>query len=378
MKVAVLGAGKGGHAAAGHFKLKDYEVALWNRKGHKIDRLKEKPEISLEGKLEGRVTLDLVTDNIEEAIKNAQIISVMTTSDAYDSIAKNLAPYLNDGQMIILNCGGIGGTLLFLNTVRELGQDAQISVGETDTCVYGCKVPEIGTSHIKSIKNKMYFTSIPISAAAGLLESIRPIYPQFEHIQDPLATGFWDVTCFHTAGMVLNEDRIKKKEDFNFYIEGITPEIGEFMEKLDAERVAVAKALGIPTENAMEWLNSAYGVNIADLYTMLQNNEPYKHNAPAPKTFQHRYLLEEIPTKFVPQIEIARTLGIPQPLTEEMTREAEKLTGTDLWAKGRTLSKLGLTEKDIRNYSQQGLHPYMERNDLTRYTAAKFQSCGGI
>jgi hypothetical protein len=85
-----------------------------------------------------------------------------------------------------------------------------------------------------------------------------------------------------------------------------------------------------------------------------------------------------MPTKFVPQIEIARTLGIPQPLTEEMTREAEKLTGTDLWAKGRTLSKLGLTEKDIRNYSQQGLHPYMERNDLTRYTAAKFQSCGGI
>lgn len=358
MKVAVIGAGKGGHAAAGHFKQKGFEVALWNRPGEKIEFLKQNPRITLEGKLNGVAELDKVTDNLGEAVSDADIVTVMTTSDVYDEIASSMAPHLKDGQMVILNCGGIGGTLVFRQAVRDAGYSPDIAVGETDTCVYGCKVPEVGRSHVKSIKNKMYFTSIPISAAKDFLESIKGIYPQFEHIEDPLATGFWDVTCFHTAGTVLNEERIRRKDDFNFYIEGITPDIAKYMEALDEERVAVVNALGLPTENAMEWLHSAYGVQMADLHTMLQNNEPYRHNAPAPKTFQHRYLLEEIPTKFVPQLEMADVLGIAQPLTREISEKACELTGIDLFARGRTLAKLGLTREDIRSYKSKGLILY--------------------
>ena len=365
MHVAVIGAGKAGHAAAGHIKTKGHSVTLWNRPGEKIDYLKQNPQITLEGIIEDTVTLDNVTDDIGATVRYADIISITTPSNVYDDIANRLAPFLKDDQRIILNCGGIGGSLIFIQAVRNMGYDPKIIVGETDTCVYGCKVPEIGKSLIKSIKNKMHFTTIPIEAATSFLEAINDIYPQFEHVKDPLATGFWDVTCFHTAGTVLNEERIRKGEDFNFYIEGITPEIAKYMEEMDKERVTVAKALGLPTESATEWLHSAYSVPLADLYTMLQNNEPYKYNAPAPKGFQHRYLLEEIPTKFVPQMEMAEVLGIPQPLTKEISQKACELTGIDFFSKGRTLKRLGLTPKDIQNYSQQGIRPYLQRNIKT-------------
>jgi len=361
---AIIGAGNGGHAAAGHIKSQGYHTTLWNRPGEKIEQLKKDPSITLEGKINKKVVLDKVTDNLEEALKDADVISLMVTSDSYDYLAEIMAPFLKDNQMILLNCGGIGGTLIFYQKVRDQGYDPKIIVGETDTCVYGCKMLKIGSSLIKSIKDKMYFTAIPPDLATTFLNNLQEMYPQFEHIADPLDPGFWDITCLHTAGMVLNKDRIKNGEHFLFYIDGVTPKIGEYMEAMDQERVAVANALGLPTESATEWLHSAYGVELADLRTMLHQNEPYQHNAFAPTTFQHRYFLEEVPTKLIPQTEMAKILGIPQPLTTEIIQQACELTNQNLTANGRTLQKLGLTPHDIRNYSKTGIQPYLERNRL--------------
>lgn len=365
--ITIIGAGKGGHAAAGHAKLKGKNVTLWNRPGDKIEYLKENPEITIEGKLNGKVMLDCVTDSLEEAVDKAEVISVMTTSDIYEDIAVRIAPFLQDRQKLLLNCGGIGGALLFSQTILDQGYNPDITIGETDTCVYGCKMPEIGRSFVKSIKNRLYFTAFPEEGAEDFLDALRSIYPQFEHVRDPLAVGLWDATCFHTAGVVLNDERIRKGEKFLFYIDGVTPEIGEYMEEMDAERVAVARGMGLPTETAMEWLNSAYGIEMDSLQVMLHNNEPYKYNAFAPTTFSHRYLLEEVPTKLVPQMEMAQVLGIPQPLTREISERACELTGIDFFQEGRTLKRLGLLDSDIENYAARGIRPYIERRKKEKY-----------
>lgn len=359
----VIGAGQGGHAAAGHIKLRGHNVKLWNRPGEKIEYLKKNPTISLEGKLNGSFELDTVTDDIEEAIHGSDIITVMTRADLHEDLATKLAPFLKDNQMILLNGGGIGGSLLFHKTINSLGYNPKIIVGETDTCVYGCKVPKIGQSLIKSIKKNMLFSSIPNNEhSEHFLNKIKDIYPQFNYVNDPFMPGFSDGTTFHTAGMVLNQNRIANKENFNFYIEGITKDIAKFMEEMDQERISTAKALGLNVISEIEWLNKAYGIPISDLHTMLQKNEPYKYNAPAPKTFQHRYLVEEIPTKIIPQLEIGEILGIKQPLTKYIADEACKLTQIDFYKTGRNIEKLGLTKEDIINYSKQGIKPYLQRN----------------
>ena len=363
MKWTILGAGKGGHAAAGHVKLAGEEVTLWNRPGDKIDYLIQNPHIEVKGKLEGRAELDKVTDSLEDAVRDAEIISIKTTTDIHTDLARKVAPYLHDGQRVLLNCGGMGGSLLFLQTIRDTGYTPRIIVGETDTCTYGCKVPKPGESLIKSIKNRVDFSSVPIDGAEEFLKAMSNVYPQFRDVKEPLASGF-DSTCFHTAGMVLNRDRIARAEDFNFYIDGVTPEIGEFMEAMDSERLAVANAMGIPTQHITQWLNDAYDVPMGDLHQMLKDTPPYQHNAPAPKTFQHRYLLEEIPTKVVPVLEMATILGIPMPKTRMITDMACDLTGVDLYAEGRTLDKLGLLPQDILTYRSEGLHPYLKRQGL--------------
>jgi len=365
-KIAVIGAGQGGCATAGHMTYEGFDVALWNRPSEKIERMKANPVIRLEGIINDRVTIPTMTDDMAEALDNAQVVSVMVTGDVYEELAARMAPHLQDGQIVILNNAGIGGSLTFHHAVRAAGYSPNIIVSEDDVCIYGCKIPEEGMVLIKSKKEKIFFSALNPADTPKALKAIHQMYPQFVGCKDTFEVGFWNISCFHPAGMVLNADRIRNQEDFNFYCDGITPEIGEFMEEMDAERVRVAKALDLRTETACQWLNTAYSVPMGSLYEMIQANEPYRRNAPAPKTFNARMITEDVPIFLIPQLEIARALGIDQPLTQDITEKACELTGRDFFNEGRTLSKLGLTEKDIRLYSQEGLQSYMERNGLAR------------
>jgi opine dehydrogenase len=365
-KIAVIGAGQGGCATAGHMTYKGFDVALWNRPGEKIERMKANPVLRLEGIINDHVTIPTITDDMAETLDGAQVVSLMVTGNVYDELAVRMAPHLQDGQVVVLNNAGIGGSLTFNHAVRAAGYSPDIIVSEDDVCIYGCKIPEKGMVLIKSIKDKIFFSALNPADTPTALEAVHQMYPQFVGCKDTLEVGFWNISCFHPAGMVLNADRIRNQEDFNFYCDGITPEIGKFMEEMDKERVRVAQALGLKTETACQWLNTAYGVPMGNLYEMIQANEPYKRNAPAPKTFNARMITEDVPIFLVPQLEIARALGIDQPLTQEITKKACELAERNFFTEGRTLGKLGLTEDDIRSYRQEGLSPYIERNGLAR------------
>ncbi len=361
MNVTVMGTGPAGVAAAGHMAQKGHKVMLWGRSPEKIQALNQKGCITMEGVINGTVQLSKMTNDLEEAVRSADFLSLMVTADAYENIAARMAPYLENGQRVLLNCGGVGGSLLFHSVVRRAGYHPKIIVGETENTTYVSRSPSVGKVMISGIKNKNYFTALPLNQAQDFLDVIHDVYPQFQLIHDPLAVGLWNACIIHTVGVVLNAERIKRKEKFNYYIEGITPEIANCIEMQDKERVAVAQELGVPTESVTQYLNSLYDVPLSNLYTMLQNNKPYKADIPAPTTFQHRFILEEIPSRIIPQLDIARVLGIPQPLTTENASKACELAGIDLFATGRTVEKLGLTEEDIRHYAQRGIAPYLDR-----------------
>jgi opine dehydrogenase len=369
LKFSVIGAGKGGCTTAGHVAYMGHDVTLWNRPGDKIEILKAHPIITLEGKINGEGRLACATDDLGEAVDGADIVSIMTTCDAYEDLVPNLAPYLQDGQLVILNNGGIGGSLLFDQLLRQTRTPHDVRIAEIDVCVYGCKTPEIGKALMKSIKDRVYFGTLNSHHTKEALARARIVYPQFTECE-LLEVGFRNITVLHSPVVVLNEGRIRRKEDFNFFTEGITPEIGPHLEKIDRERMAVAYALGLGAETVNEWLNTAYGVEPGPLHEMVRRNEPYTHHAPAPKDFRTRILTEDVPGFLVPQLEIAAVLGIEQPLTKKIAEAACRLTGENYLTTGRTLDKLGLTQEDIRNYSRYGLQPYLERNGILRRDAA--------
>jgi opine dehydrogenase len=363
--VLVCGASNGGHAIAAEIALLGYDVTLYTRTEATYRGIRDRGNrIRLDGVDTRTAQLANVTMDIAEAMDGQDKILIVTDATAHDFYARFVAPYATD-QDFILMCPGIGGALSFAHRVHELNPSASISVAETDTLIYICKMLEPGHC-FKGKKNEIiYATYAPHGDRLNAF--IRDVYPEFRP-SDDLLMGLDDSPVFHIVGMIKNAERIANKESFDFYLGGITPSIAGHMERMDAERCRVAAAVGLQPRTVTQWLQSAYGVAPGSLYEMIRRTPAYTKKPddlylwPAPHTFLHRFLLEEIPLRAVPTVEIAAALGIDTPLYREAVDEASRLTGIDFWRTGRTLEDMGLSAADVRSWRVAARNPAIARD----------------
>jgi opine dehydrogenase len=166
---------------------------------------------------------------------------------------------------------------------------------------------------------------------------------------------------FHPAVTLLNAGRIEStKEDFKFYIEGLTPSVGKVLEILDAERVNVASSLGIRAQTAVEWLKMAYNTTGVDLWEAIHKQTGY-YEVKAPRSLQHRYLFEEVPMGLVPIASLGRNNGVSVSGISSVIQLACMIDKADYWSCGRTLEKLGLTKLSVTELTR-----YVNEGELGR------------
>jgi opine dehydrogenase len=165
---------------------------------------------------------------------------------------------------------------------------------------------------------------------------------------------------FHPALVILNMGRIEStKEDFQFYIDGVTPSTARILGVLDRERVTVAASMNVRARTALEWLRFAYNVQGENLYEAIQNQTGY-FGILAPNTLKHRYIFEDIPMSLVPIASLGKRFGVSVRGIESIIRLAVILDGTDYWIRGRTIKKLGierLTVYELQSYVKTGARP---------------------
>ena len=351
-KFAVLGAGHGGLAMAGHLAYMGFRVNLWNRTAERIEQIRLRGGIELEGAIEGEGRLEIATSDLKEAIADVKVIMVALPADAHRDIAMALADVIQDGQVIVLNPGRTGGAIEVRNVLTQKGASADVTIAEAQTFLYTSRRIEPTSAHIFDIKNGVAVAALPSYKTPEVLKLLRTAFPQFIPGDNVLRTGLENVgAIFHPAVMILNAARIESTHgDFQYYLEGITPSVAAILEAMDRERVQVADALGIRAHTAREWLYLTYGSPGKDLYQSIQSTPGYK-GIMAPAHLNHRYILEDIPMSLVPIASIGEMLGVKAPTIRAMIHLASIIHGKDFWKEGRTVERLGikgLSVKDIR------------------------------
>ncbi|MCG3220411.1 MAG: NAD/NADP octopine/nopaline dehydrogenase family protein, partial [Candidatus Heimdallarchaeota archaeon] len=83
-----------------------------------------------------------------------------------------------------------------------------------------------------------------------------------------------------------------------------------------------------------------------NLYDALHQNPFYK-GLSAPKSFDVRYLTEDIPTGLVPFSELAKTVGVDTYHIDSLIKMASEELSIDFRSEGRNLYRLGLNAKTI-------------------------------
>src|SRR5512136_2155556 len=361
-KYAVIGAGHGGKAMAGHLALMGFTVNLYNRTPEHVEVIKKRGGIELEsaeGGPHGFGKLALVTSNIAEAIRRMEVIMVVLPSSAHNDIAKTMAPHLKDGQIVILHPGRTCGAIEFSKVIRDNGCKADVTIAEAETFIYASRSDGPAQSRIFRIKEAVPLAALPSKRNHQVLDMIHVVYPQFIDGGNVLQTGMNNMgAIFHPALTILNSGWIEATHgDFQFYIDGVTPSVARVLEALDRERVTVAASVGIRARTGMEWLKLAYDTTGEDLNEAI-HNQPGYYGINAPPTLNHRYIFEDVPMSLVPIASLGQRYGVAVSGIDAIIKLASIIHRTDYWRRGRTIDKLGinnLSTDELIHYVKEGV-----------------------
>jgi opine dehydrogenase len=122
LKIAVLGGGNGSFAAAGDFRLQGHDVRLWRRDASQVAQHRAAGSRILVKDANGRydIQLSLVTTEIAEAVRGADLILCPAPAFAQQDIARALALHLGDGQVVFLPPATFG-SIIFAKAAHEAG-----------------------------------------------------------------------------------------------------------------------------------------------------------------------------------------------------------------------------------------------------------------
>ena len=346
--IAVLGAGHGGLAMAGHLALMGYKVRLFNRSEERLWGVKTTGLIDVIGEIEGKGKISLATTSIKEAIEDAELIMVVVQATGHKWIAEKIAPHLQDGQIIILHPGRTFGALEFRQVLTREGITADVIIVEAQTFIYASRVYGPAQVKIFRIKNTIPVATIRAHLIPNVLKKLRPVYSQFVAGDNVFKTSFENIgSVFHPAITILNAGWIEDDAEFQFYHEGATESVVKVLEAIDMERVSVAEALGIRAITAKEWLYLAYGATGNNLFESMRTNNGYR-GIMAPRTLKVRYLTEDVPTSLVPIASVGKKFGVETPVINSLIELASTLNRCNYWQQGRTVESLGIEDLSLK------------------------------
>jgi opine dehydrogenase len=348
-KIAILGAGNGGCAAAADLTLRGYEVRLFSRSESTMMPILKRGGIELvENGAETFAAPFFVGPDLPAAVNGADLIIIAAPSVAHEYLAKSLAGQLVDGQRVLLNPGHTGGSLHFANMLRAFGCQAKIKLCETVTLTYICRMPQPARVEIYRRTTNLRCAAFPGKESVELVKEIGEIYPNVILAKNVLETGLSNINAImHPAGMLGNAGWIEKSGgDFYYYREGITPSIAAWIEEVDRERLEIVKRLGLKPLRFVDifyqaGLTSEEARASGSIYRAIHESEPNR-TIKSPATLDHRYIKEDVGYGLVPMAEIGRLLGVETPLIDALIRLASVVSQTDYRKDGLTLERMGL------------------------------------
>lgn len=359
--VAVLGAGSGGCATAADLSLRGYKVNLWNRTYNRIAPILKSGGIELTGRVkeQGFAKLNKIAwgDHIKEAIQDAAIIIVTVPAFGHKDVAARCAPYLRDGQIIVLNPGYLG-SLEFAKTLRGMGVKKDIKIAETSTLTYACRKLDLSKVDVIIATKFFLFSTFPGKNVKEVIGIFKRLYPSAIQAINVLEACLNNPNpIVHPVGMLLNIGRIEHSEHFYFYKEGVTPSVAKIIQAIDEERLALCKALGFRQISTKERLirgGYAEEGTIQEMY-----NKSVLGCIKSPSSMQSRYITEDVPYGLVPWASLGNMLNVPTPTIESIIKLASVINNVNYYKEGRTVEKLG-----ISGLSAEGLNRFLAEGTL--------------
>ena len=289
-------------------------------------------------------TIAYAGHDLIKATEYADLIYVVGPSYAHLPMAQAYKEVMQPGQQIIICPGTNGGALVFK---KELGvdfTDDRITVAETSTLPYACRIQAPGEVHVfLKLKAGLSIASLPASKKQEIFEAFSAVYPGSTLADNVFQTILQNGNnVIHPAISLLNVGRIESPEDFLFYEQGVTPAGGRLMKAVDEERMAIAKAMGLTILSDPE-IGVQQGYMTEANYDTGYSKAPGFKGINAQTQIDNRYFTEDVGFGLVLLTDLAKVAGVKTPVMDAIIEIVSVLMERDYKQDAqRTLGSFGL------------------------------------
>ncbi len=339
MQIAILGAGNTGKANSVWLSQLHQDVILYDRDPARLSPIREEG-LTASGAAEGRFSVS-VTCDLAQAVRGADVILVCTVAGGHRPLAAALKGLLRAGQAIVVTNGCWGAAEFDLELGRE-AEEKGCRIAETNGQLILCSSPAPQAVYLKTVKKSILLACTRPDRTQAVLDLLSPMFPQFQAASNILETSLNNSNPISHGPLALfNLTRMENGEDYLLFGTGITPRVARFIEKCDAERVAVVKACGVRAPTALEMLNSFWPEPQPTLYDVFHNTAAYSVTK-GPTSLDHRYLSEDLPYGLVPYVRLGKKLGIATPYLDALIQIFSMYMEIDYLSLGPAVERMDL------------------------------------
>jgi opine dehydrogenase len=350
MQIAVLGGGNGSFAAAGDFALQGHDVRLWRRDAAAVaaHRAAGSRIVVKDAKGCHEAQLALVTADIAEAVRDAELILCPAPAFAQHDIATQLAPHLRDGQVVFLPPATFG-SMIFAKAMHDAGNRAAVAFAETGTLPWLTRKHGPFEAAITIRAKRLPVGVFPLKDADRAINVISRAFPDvIEPCGDALSGALMNAgPIIHPPLIVMNAGPIEHFQRWDIHKEGTQAAIRRVTDALDTERIAVREGFGYGpphfplahhyAKQGEEWM---YGRGSHDRLT---DSGDWRERI---VLTEHRYMREDLRLGLSFLVSAAELAGVATPLATSFLALGGAICGEDFMRGGRTLQSLGLGSLD--------------------------------
>lgn len=344
MRITIVGSGNSGliHAAkifekgfpVGVLKTSDYgDMTFFNKIAERNEY--DVVDLTNHGKT-FKAKMEFITRNVRKAIDFADVIMVMTTTNQHEYVAKTIAPYVHDGQIIVL-CPGYMGSLIFKKYIN-----ADVIYSEWETTAYNGRITEGRFVRITFYNPRNAVSVLPVCKADVVLGKLSQLFDNTKYLRKHiLESALHNPNMIvHPIGIIFSASRIEHSGgEFWMYREAFTPSVVRVIQEFDNRKNRILQAFGCePLDyfEAAKWRNEEdLSIPAMDVFRSFADS-----SNKGPSVIDHRYLNEDVPMGLGLYISIGKVLGHDTSIQESIMTLASALLGKDLKAQSRTIQYL--------------------------------------
>ena len=348
--VGIVGAGAVALGTAAWLHEAGHRPVLWSPSGASAAGFAAGDPLIVDGVVETRFAPAFATSAAELA-QGCDVLVLALPAYGHAFVMDALAPHVDDSHTVVISSHASFGALYLSRLLAARGVTVPIVAWGT-TLVTGRR-GEAGRLTVNTVRARIDLCTVPDSASARGAALCRSLFGErFVERDGLLAIALSNLNPQNHMGIALcNMTRMEHGERWS-QGRNVTPNVGRLLEALDAERLAIAGALGLEVRTIFEHFHLSFHVPEASVSDMNAQMHADGRGGTGPATADSRYVTEDVPYGLLPTVLLGDLVDRPATLHRAGVDVFSAMYGRDFAAENTLLGALELDALPLERLRQ--------------------------